>query len=343
MPVEFSNSSIRTYVRCKKQYHYKYIQGLEPRRPEGKLKFGSDFHWLMANLYNGGDWKAEYEKLVKRFKRLSLEDREYYGLDYCESIKDLLTAYIFHWRREEENWEILHVEEKFRVTNPSGDILTFIPDMVIRDLQDNTIWVVDHKTVKSMPDADMRMGDMQSTIYPWALENSGMFDEPITGFIFNYVRRKAPTVPKINLDGSISKARISTTYYTMYKFLVEYYGDKKKIPKHYRQQLAALKLDTSYFKRSRIVKSPELIRNQIAELDAVTQDLEAHLEMEEDLAQTDPPQDPWYRSKQMACDWDCSYYDLCFTELMGNDSTFMRKRNFKKAHKDSRLITHDNE
>lgn len=303
------------------------IEGLEPRLPDEKLKLGSWFHELMAEHYRGGDWRKAHAKELKRFNNLFLEEREHYG-DLPEKVERMMESYVWHYRHEEEDWEILHVEETFKVEFAEGDVFTFKPDLIIRDhsTAEKAIWVVDHKTTRSMPSGEWRLEDLQSTLYPWALRE-GM-DLPIKGFVFNYIRKKSPTIPKINKDGSISRAKIDTDYPTLAKFLLEYFEVESvnALPKEWKTRLRTLQGSKSYFKRSRITKDDLLIDRQIEEFSYTAQEIEGWHEMHEE-----GDIDPWVRTMIPSCDWDCDFYDLCLIELLGQDSKFMRRTKYQDS------------
>lgn len=327
MPLKISHSAVKKFRRCKRQYFYSIVEGLEARLPDEKLKLGSWWHKLAEEHYSGGDWKDAHAKEVKKFNNLFLEEREHYG-DLPGMAERMMEAYLWHYRKEESEWEVLYVEETFTVDFQEGDQFTFKPDLIVRDhaSKDKDIWVVDHKTVRSMPSGEWRLEDLQSTLYPWALRE-GM-DLPIKGFIFNYIRRKSPTIPSINKDGSISKRRIDTDYPTMAKFLLDYYevDTVRNLPPDWKDRLKVLRSQNNYFRRSRIIKDQALIDRQIAEFSYTAQEIEIWHDMhvEQDL-------DPWVRTMIPSCEWDCDFYDLCMIELLGQDSKFMRRTKYKPS------------
>lgn len=331
MPLSVSQSELKSFRRCKRQYFYKVIEGLEARLTDPKLKFGSWVHDLLRAHYMGEDWRKQHDRQLKQFQNLFIEEREFYG-DMPQLAERMMESYLWKYRKEESEWETLYVEETFEIHFAQGDTFSFTPDLIVRDHSDNgSVWVVDHKTVRSIPSGEWRLEDLQSTLYPWAL-SEGM-DLDVKGFIFNYIRRKAPTVPHINQDGSISRARIDTDYPTLAKFLIEFYevDSVNELPVKWKKQLANLKLSTSFFKRSRIIKPTALINRQIEEFSYSAQELESWLELWQEQKAKDDGIDPWVRTLVPSCEWDCDFHDLCMIELLGQDSKFMRRSKYQAS------------
>lgn len=330
MPLNLSHSELKSFRRCKRQYYYKVVEGLEPRLSDPKLKMGNWFHALLSAHYDGKDWKKEHARQLKAFNNLFLEEREHYG-DLPDLAKRMMESYLWTYRNVEKDWEILYNEERFEVHFMEEDVFTFKPDLIIRDhsTKEKAIWVVDHKTVRTLPSAEWRLEDLQSTLYPWALREGK--DLPVKGFIFNYIRRKSPTIPTINKDGSISKRRIDTDYPTMARFLMEYFevDSVNKLPVNWKKRLAALKLTNNYFKRSKIIKDDALINRQIQEFSYTAQEIEVWHEIAD--AQPTADTEPWVRTMLPSCEWDCEFHDLCTIELLGQDSKFMRRSKYQQS------------
>ncbi len=246
-----SQSTSKTWRRCKRQYMYKVIEGLEPRLPSLPLKRGIWMHEILQYHYMGRDWKKALVRLTKQFNNLLLEEREFYG-DLPAEVKRMMEAYLYHYQEEDKDWEILFVEETFVVEHGDGSEFSFKPDLIVRDHVLNQTICWDHKTTKSIPSAEYRLTDLQSGLYPWGLRVAGI---DIDTFGFNYIRTKPPSIPKINLNGAISKAKLDTDYYTLASFLKAYYSaDWPDIPSNWKVRLKFLKENNAYLKRTRLVK-----------------------------------------------------------------------------------------
>lgn len=322
----FSPSTVKKFRRCKRQYYYAVVEGLEARLPDAKLKLGGWFHDLMEAHYTGKDWEKTHKRLVKEFNNLFIEEREMYG-DMPDQVERMMRGYLHYWKKEDEDWEILYAEQEFEAQMEGGDYITFKPDLIVRDhsTPQEFIWVVDHKTVRSIPSADWRAEDLQSTLYFWALRELGL---EVKGFIYNYVRKKAPTVPKINKDGSISKRRIDTDFYTLATFLKEYFevDSLNDLPPKWKKQLHALKLHSSFLKRTRYIPTAATVERTLDEFSYTAQEMEIWHEMGEEQEI-----DPWTRTFEPSCEWSCDFHDLCMTEFLGGDGRFMRRSKYQPS------------
>jgi hypothetical protein len=321
--LRISPSTVKAFNRCKRSYYYKVVEGLETRLPSLPMRRGSWMHECLQYHYMGRDWRVAHKKLTKQFNRLFLEEREYYG-DLPNEVERMMKGYLYHYRNEDKDWEILHVEETFVVEHPNGHEFSFKPDLVVYDkaLDQTVCW--DHKTTKSVPSAEFRMQDLQSGFYPWGLRLAGV---NVDTFGYNYIKTKPPTIPSINLNGEISRRRIDTDYYTLATFLMEYYADSwPDIPKTWKVQLQTLKNSNAYLKRTKMVKPQAVENRMVEELDYTTQEMAAWYEFMDDQEG-----DPWTRTMIKSCEWDCDFQELCLIELMGGDGKFIRRTKYQPS------------
>src|SRR6202044_481415 len=117
---------------------------------------------------------------------------------------------------------------------------------------------------------NFRLLDAQSALYLWAAQENGL---EVQGFIWNYIRWKAPAVPEIVAKNSriTDRANIDTDYPTLYRTLKKY---KEEFPDTFSirsQDVARLRhLETQryefgkpqtseFFRRNVLEKSPEII------------------------------------------------------------------------------------
>lgn len=283
------------------------------------LKRGTWMHKLIAAHYGTGDWEKEHDRLTKQYNTLMLEEREHYG-DLPTECDRLMRSYLYHYRREDDDWEILYVEEEYEVTLYTDDTFSITPDLIIREKSTGLVGCVDHKNMKSIPTAEARLMDLQSVIYPQVLEKAGI---EVDFFLFNYIRTKPPTIPHLNLDGTMSKARIDTDYRTLAKFIKE---NDIPLTKALKTRLKNLKDFNPFFHRVRLTKPKVIADRLMEEVRYTIEEMEAFHEMDEE-----GEIDPWIRSMQLSCDWDCDFYELCMVELMGGNTKFLKRRKYQQS------------
>jgi hypothetical protein len=161
--------------------------------------------------------------------------------------------------------------------------------------------------------------DPQLMVYPWAAEK--VLGIQPAGIIYNYVRSKPPSLPKLNKDGSLSKRKISTDYPTIFRFLKQNGYDPK-------DEVFAPILRPLY------KKSPFLRRYRLPRERHVT------LEILQDFLTTSIAIGNHKRTPRVItrdC-VRCGYHDLCRAELNGFDTTHMRKHEFTSRKKEQDYV-----
>ena len=195
--------------------------------------------------------------------------------------------------------------------------------MIVRDKRDGTVSCWDHKSNKTLPDTEWRNTDIQSTLYLWALNE---LDIKVDQFIFNYIRTKPPTVPRMTKSGRMSKVKIETDYPTLKNFIEE---NDLEMTDELAAWLESLKSSSNFYKRITIAKPKLVTDTMISELYS-TATMINFMDSKDDLA--------YFRVLSKACDWDCSFQDLCNADLMGSPQAGqIRKQRYNtKEVKDGR-------
>src|SRR3954468_23733090 len=113
-----SNSKAKTFRRCEKQFEFKYVMGLKPKKRTLQLEKGSWVHDLLQHYYDGEDWQARHEVLAQDYGLLFDEEKEEFG-DLPTECKRLVSNYIFHWRQEDKQYRVIDTELDEVVTLPN--------------------------------------------------------------------------------------------------------------------------------------------------------------------------------------------------------------------------------
>lgn len=307
--IELSFSKSKTLMRCKKKYDYKYNQKLRKKTKSLPLRRGSWIHKCLETLYSHGDWTIGYNQYKKEVWDEMFDEEKIEYINLPQEVERIMTAYIKKYQQIDRQYEILAVEQEFKIQIPGTKIaLTGIIDLVAKDTLG--IWVIDHKTAKKIPDEEFRLVDTQLSLYYWVVHQLRKYlkiepNEKIAGVMFNYIRTKVPTEPQLLKKGGLSKRKdIDCDYDTYFKALLKYGLD----PSEYEDILSIVSKNQFYTRRA-LPKSQAMLKKVISDLVDIGTDI---MEIER-----------FPRNFTRDCSWDCEYKNLCISELHGHDTQFM--------------------
>lgn len=318
-----THSMLKTFRRCPKQAEFKYVHRLKPKRLGSPLKRGVWVHSLLEEYHKGGDWRKLHAHYSKQFNELFDEEKDYYG-DMPTEILQIMNSYMWHYK--DDPWEYIDQEFQLEAKLPDGTIYRGKVDALIRN--QFGLWLVDHKTHKTLPDLSFRLLDAQSALYIWAAWENGL---EVNGFIWNYLRWKAPSTPKLLKDGTrISDAACDTDYPTFVRALKQYKDENPQfsIRPQDRQKAEVLRSQryqfgkpqtSDFFRRDVLEKSPEMIERVLQ--GNYTTSLRMH---DYDFSNPDRVE----RVVDRGCTFSCSYTDICTAELMGANTRPLIKQNY---------------
>jgi hypothetical protein len=189
-----SYSELDTYRQCPLKHTWAYKERWKkPPVEGGALAKGSLWHLVLERHYitlsNGGDLNdCKVEALQLLHDPVSGVQTE-----TQELISWMYEGYVDHFGAD-DHWEILGVEYPFVINLPDPDGMPSPYDikgkidLVVRDRNNDTIWVVDHKSGANLPDQmDLEIDD-QFGLYVWALNQPGHNKWTPTGAIHNAAR-----------------------------------------------------------------------------------------------------------------------------------------------------------
>lgn len=318
-----THSMLKTFRRCPKQAEFKYVHRLKPKKRASPLKRGTWMHALLEAFHSGQDWKDVHRRYSTEFNKLFDEEKDYYG-DMPGEILRIMQAYIWHYK--DDPWEIIDAEFQLEATLPDGTVYRGKIDMLIRN--QFGLWLVDHKTHRTLPDHSFRLLDAQSALYLWAAQQNGI---PVLGFIWNYIRWKAPSTPKLLKDGTrISDSACDTDYPTFVRALKKYKEENPQFkirPKdrEYAEYLKSQRYEwgamqrSEMFRRDVLEKSPEMIERVVKGNHTTSLRMHSY-----DFSDPDRVE----RVVEGSCRFMCSYQDLCTAELMGGNTRPLMKSNY---------------
>lgn len=317
-----TQSMLKTFLLCPMQTNYKYVQRLKPKVMGKPLRQGDWMHHLMETQCKGGDWRETHKLYVSKFNKLFDEERDNVG-DLPTECARLMRSYLWHY--ESDPWTILEVEFMVEVEMPDGSILRAKFDLLVENQWG--IWIVDHKWNRKLPNLTQRMLDVQSPLYVWAARRMGI---PAKGFIWNYCRRKAPSIPKLITSEKkprLSRAACDTDYPTLLKSIKSYGLDWKDYKPWLRQLKGQRYMPgepqmSTFFRRDHIERSDQQLMNIARTGLHTAKRMHAYPFDKPELIE---------RHTGGHCDFRCSYTDICTLELFGNDTSQLRRQRYEQV------------
>ena len=300
-----SYSDILTHMRCPKLYEFRVVRNLQKKLTAVPLTKGIFTHELLMGYYLDGPdgFQAAADRLWAAIQDFQVDDDIIEAGDLLTEAIDLVLRYLNQY---DDEWEILHVEETFEA-ELEGHTISFTPDLVIRDSRG--VWIVDHKTTQNVPSGAVPVGNYQAFLYSSVMRQ---IYPDFRGFLFNYLRKKVPTQPRLTKTGNKRVAdlnRIDTTYEKLRDFLMEEAPDLLDDPAH-RRRLAELRDTDRFFYREFVFVTDEMADEILEDTVQRIEDIERHRE-----AGRFPRSFLPYAGAQ-ECD-NCEFKDLCVAELRG--------------------------
>lgn len=323
-PVKISVSKWATLVRCLRKYYYAYELNLRRKVQAVPLVRGSLGHECLQHYYKSDcDLQSIKHPIIsfkKQLDNLSIEEREMYASLPDDAVR-IMRGYHSYWHDDKnlrvwEDDDGLFIERELVVPITRGVHLVLIVDLLAED-QNGLLWIMDHKWVKGEPPAELRTHDYQGGAYYWALTKLGYKPE---GVVWNYLRTKAPSEPKVLKDGTLSKAKIDTDRAT-YMAAIKKNGLN---PADYEDMLSSLSAKT-FFNRVRLPQPDALVETIVDELKRVGQ-----------MVRTlkGKPQQRFVRTLCRTCEWDCEFKPLCLAELQKRNTELMLSNHYEERRKE---------
>lgn len=331
-----SVSQLQTYLSCKRKWQYNYIENLKPRVERsyltiGKLCHGA-MHAAMLYMWKNNGWNSALSLGVEVIKTSWQEFFDETSLlpeevpNFEQMLEDAIS--VFRQAFEEfEPWryEVLSVvkdgryhpalELHFRVPcKPTRGLHGYI-DAILRDKETGFIWCTDYKFRKSLaPDEDEAF-NIQNAVYSYACMKMGI---DITGTMTWQHLNTPAADPKINKDGSISTAKIKTTWNHYAKFCEDHGQD----PQDYYTDMVSKLGEIEWFRVTHEYRNEETIQRIWDEcvMPVAKCVKSAHGKNANNFRSLYP----WN------CVHGCPYQQLCQAELRNYDANSIREREYTR-------------
>lgn len=328
---KYSFSRIRLWRKCKKAHHYRYYEKLEKVKKALPLLIGTAIHSVIEERIEGRDPTVPMDNFESDFNKLFNEEKAELG-DLPGELRGVMKTYFKQYDNDGLSYPIRRrgIRSEIPVIVDLSNQARFVGyvDKFPQDSEGRN-WVMDHKSCKSIPDESSRFGDYQLVTYCWLLPQLG-YPKP-DGVIWDYIRKKAPTIPEVLKSGEISKAKKIDTTYEVYIETVEKHLGAKAVP-DYQEFAETLKGRETKFLRRIYLPHPnsQLVGTVVNDL------FESIKEIDRDGPVST------CRTMTKDCSW-CSYYNLCQAELRGLDTEYIRKVEYqtKGENRGTKKITEE--
>lgn len=318
-----THSMLKTFKRCPKQADYKYHQRLKPKMLSKPLKRGTWMHSLLEEHHAGRDWQIVHADYSSRYAELFDEEKDFYG-DLPNECKQLMESYIWHYK--DDPWTVHETEFTVETEFPDGVLYRGKVDALVEN--QFGLWLVDHKTHAKLPDHAFRVLDAQSALYLWACRRNRI---PVQGFIWNYLKTKAPSKPTLLKDGSRLSKRMGDTDYLTYIRELKKFRDERgyRVTRENVEFANLLKSHrykpgepqgSAFFRRDILEKDNGMLKRVATKAFHTSRRMHSYDFSNPDAVET---------TESRNCGFDCSYTDLCQVELMGGNPNYIRKQLYR--------------
>ncbi len=319
-----SHSKIQTWRRCHRAYHYAYNEELEKKVKPRPLVFGTIVHEMIEAKAKGKSPWTVLRHYNREQGKMFREEVDEYG-DIIADITWIMTEFFDTYKNDPLEFVEIDghkAEIPFELEIDKEIILRGYIDAYVRNKKDRTQWVMDHKAVKSIPDATEEWKFQQTLLYHYVVEKLGM-GEP-DGIIYDYISSKSPTYPNFTKSGELSRRDSLVTLPSTFR---DFLDDNDLPHKDYKDVLARLKERRhDFFIRKYVPVNLDVRRHVVS--DCITTANEILERGEIDSAM----------NIDRHCSW-CNYRLICSTRMTGGDTDFVKERYYVKKENDQKKTT----
>lgn len=324
-----SQSKVKTYRRCHRAYHNKYVEKLKRKRVKRPLMFGRMVHEMIEAHAGGDDPFEVLDRINLENLKLFAVEREAYG-EIVADVRTIMTDYFDHWPDEDLTYARIRgksAEHEFEIEvlpgvlwNGKIDAVAWTPNKLR--------WLVEHKTFTRMPSEDERWRSLQSSTYLRAMGIMGW--KVPEGTCWDYIRSKSPPRPGVLADGSMSKKKIDTLP-TAIREAIEARGMSVEEAAGMAPFIESIKPNRNeWFKRIHTPVSEEVVGLLFEDfLSTVREMTDRHGKVRD-------------MNIERHCSW-CDYEPLCRAELQGSDVDYIKGKEYYTDEKDSQSFEEPSE
>ena len=226
--VEIHISDVRTFKTCRRKWNWisPLRRNLESIVPYVPFFAGRMAHYALEHYYRSGTpFEASVKTFVDEERALMEQVGRLWDVEESNLAEqvDLITGMLTHYRLwiesaaeanfrfRDENLEFISLERTFsvplRTPNGRASNKVFLAgrfDGLVRYKGDGTYWIWETKTTRSIKELTYSLAnDEQAGAYIYAAQE--IYGRPISGVLYNILRKKVPTRPDVLQSGLLSK------------------------------------------------------------------------------------------------------------------------------------------
>lgn len=335
-----SVSQLQSFMSCSKKWEYGYVENLTPRVERPYLSIGKLCHTGMQVAMTEM-WKMQHEMNVcptnwfeevlhtamnalddefyrylhsNNFLNEEIQDLEQMHMDAAEVFRQSFSEFQ-PWKYEvytlqKNGKKIPALELHFVVPCAGSKGLHGFIDAILLDKTTGFLWCTDYKFRKSLSPDEEEANNVQNAVYTYACNKMGI---PITGTMtWQHINTPAAT-PSVNKNGTISRAKIKTTWDRYSQFCREHGNN----PEDYREEMEPKLADNEFFRATYEYRNPQFV-------DSIWEEVIVPTAYAVKSARTK-------KNRRSLYPWNCKmcqYHSLCQAEMRGYDAEAIRQREY---------------
>lgn len=333
-------SDVRSFRQCRRRWEWSsgLKRNLEPYVVYPPFFTGRAIHTALEHHYRDGeDILAALTNFVVTERDAMSEQGTLWPQEETTFEEQVMLAFdmLGHYRAwqaqdtkkySDRNLKFLELEYPFDVpyvTDAGGTSRKFRIagrfDGFVYNTLTEEYWIWETKTSRSISELIGTLGnDEQSALYMYAAQKT--FKKPITGVLYNVIRKKSPAHPRVLQNGLLSKAAIDTTSFCYRQDVQEQYPDwdEDTVTEYFGDILASLEEnEQKYFMRWPVYKTPLQIRNVMNGVYATAVEM------------LNPKTVLYPAPNWLQCNF-CHFKSPCLTRDMGGDYEVLLKEEYRE-------------
>lgn len=344
-------SEYQDFLRCRKRWHWRWVEGLKSKKPNNKLLFGNMIHKFLEVWNNSHDMIDAHGAMQKLYLEADTQFVDQVELqELWELALEVTDNYVTQYEDKDRKLKVIATELEFIIHLDDDIFYQGTIDWVFED-EEGRLWFSDHKTTDSIEKyAKNSVMDRQISRYWWALQQLTkgvgkvkhgdewlhppfeLMDKEVYGFVYNIIVRDAPHAPKVLKSGQLSKDKSQRTTLDLYMqalkdnllLIWDEMNECFDVPAEYIDICDHLaQQENRYFRRIDVTRLQPEIDASILEFFTVSQDIAVLSDM------GDSPM--LYRNITPDCSWDCEFRGLCELQITGGNTQLLLDLNYEKG------------